>query len=64
MFVEMGSTLIDSVKQRDNWVFAGRTGIKIKSFFEQVSGPCLCHFICCICARKDFENMQKAEQNT
>ncbi|XP_032404760.1 protein FAM3C [Xiphophorus hellerii] len=35
MFVEMGSTLIDSVKQRDNWVFAGRTGIKIKSFFEQ-----------------------------
>uniref|UniRef100_A0A3B3UF70 Si:dkeyp-67f1.2 n=1 Tax=Poecilia latipinna TaxID=48699 RepID=A0A3B3UF70_9TELE len=36
MFVEMGSTLIGSVKRRDNWVFAGRTGIKIKSFFEQV----------------------------
>lgn len=35
MFAEMGSTLISSVKQRDNWVFAGRTGIKIKSFFEQ-----------------------------
>uniref|UniRef100_A0A3B3WND0 ILEI/PANDER domain-containing protein n=1 Tax=Poecilia mexicana TaxID=48701 RepID=A0A3B3WND0_9TELE len=35
MFVEMGSTLIGSVKRRDNWVFAGRTGIKIKSFFEQ-----------------------------
>uniref|UniRef100_A0A3B3WN94 ILEI/PANDER domain-containing protein n=1 Tax=Poecilia mexicana TaxID=48701 RepID=A0A3B3WN94_9TELE len=37
MFVEMGSTLIGSVKRRDNWVFAGRTGIKIKSFFEQVT---------------------------
>ncbi|XP_043977194.1 protein FAM3C isoform X2 [Gambusia affinis] len=35
MFVAMGSTLIDSVKQKDNWVFAGRMGIKIKSVFEQ-----------------------------
>ncbi|XP_047204495.1 protein FAM3C isoform X3 [Girardinichthys multiradiatus] len=35
MFVEMGSTLISSVKHRDNWAFAGRVGIKIKSFFEQ-----------------------------
>ncbi|KAM4582970.1 protein FAM3C-like [Fundulus diaphanus] len=35
IFVEMGSTLIGSVKHRDNWVFAGRAGIKIKSFFEQ-----------------------------
>ncbi|KAM4740155.1 protein FAM3C [Anableps anableps] len=35
MFVEMGSTLIGSVKHRDNWVFAGRMGIKIKRFFEQ-----------------------------
>ncbi|XP_015248109.1 PREDICTED: protein FAM3C-like [Cyprinodon variegatus] len=35
MFVDMGSTLIRSVKHRDNWVFAGRAGIKIKSIFEQ-----------------------------
>ncbi|XP_047439158.1 protein FAM3C [Mugil cephalus] len=35
IFVGMGSTLIQSVKRRDNWVFAGRAGTKIKSLFEQ-----------------------------
>ncbi|CAG5980416.1 unnamed protein product [Menidia menidia] len=35
IFVEMGSTLIRSVKPRDNWVFAGRAGTKIKSPFEK-----------------------------
>uniref|UniRef100_A0A3Q2GCU2 Si:dkeyp-67f1.2 n=1 Tax=Cyprinodon variegatus TaxID=28743 RepID=A0A3Q2GCU2_CYPVA len=39
MFVDMGSTLIRSVKHRDNWVFAGRAGIKIKSIFEQAKHP-------------------------
>ncbi|XP_028262508.1 protein FAM3C isoform X2 [Parambassis ranga] len=34
-FVRMGSTLIMSVKRRDNWVFAGTTGTKIKSLFEK-----------------------------
>lgn len=36
IFVGMGSTLIQSVKLRDNWVFAGRAGTQIKSLFEKV----------------------------
>ncbi|KAM6928444.1 protein FAM3C [Xenentodon cancila] len=35
IFVGMGSTLITSVKRRDNWVFAGRAGTKNKSPFEK-----------------------------
>ncbi|XP_061584507.1 protein FAM3C [Cololabis saira] len=35
IFVGMGSTLITSVKPRDNWVFAGRAGTKNKSPFEK-----------------------------
>ncbi|KAM4589067.1 protein FAM3C isoform 2-T2 [Odontesthes bonariensis] len=35
IFVDMGSTLISSLKPRDNWVFAGRAGTKIKSLFEK-----------------------------
>ncbi|XP_072239132.1 protein FAM3C [Leuresthes tenuis] len=37
IFVGMGSTLISSVKPRDNWVFAGRAGTKIKSLFEKLA---------------------------
>lgn len=39
VFVGMGSTLITSVKRRDNWVFAGGAGRDNKSFFEKVSEP-------------------------
>ncbi|KAK5934074.1 hypothetical protein CgunFtcFv8_014498 [Champsocephalus gunnari] len=35
VFVGMGSTLITSVKRRDNWVFAGGAGRDNKSFFEK-----------------------------
>ncbi|XP_010780757.1 protein FAM3C-like isoform X1 [Notothenia coriiceps] len=35
VFVGMGSTLITSVKRRDNWVFAGRAGRDNKSLFEK-----------------------------
>ncbi|KAK5872552.1 hypothetical protein PBY51_013238 [Eleginops maclovinus] len=35
VFVGMGSTLITSVKYRDNWVFAGRAGKDNKSLFEK-----------------------------
>ncbi|KAF3856241.1 hypothetical protein F7725_016964 [Dissostichus mawsoni] len=35
VFVGMGSTLITSVKHRDNWVFAGRAGSDNKSLFEK-----------------------------
>ncbi|XP_054586650.1 protein FAM3C isoform X2 [Nothobranchius furzeri] len=35
-FVAMGSTLIGSLNHRDNWVFAGRAGTKIKSFYEKL----------------------------
>ncbi|XP_068567806.1 protein FAM3C [Cebidichthys violaceus] len=35
VFVGMGSTLIKSVKRRDNWVFAGRAGTENKSPFEK-----------------------------
>ncbi|XP_043934750.1 protein FAM3D [Protopterus annectens] len=34
-FTEMGSSLIDTVKFRDNWIFAGAKGIQEKSPFEQ-----------------------------
>lgn len=33
----MGSTLIKSVKAKDNWVFAGRAGTDKKSLYEKVS---------------------------
>ncbi|CAL1609398.1 unnamed protein product [Knipowitschia caucasica] len=33
----MGSTLIKSLKSKDNWVFAGRTGAAEKSPFEKIS---------------------------
>ncbi|XP_077459827.1 protein FAM3C isoform X2 [Stigmatopora argus] len=35
IFVGMGSTLIQSVSYRDNWVFAGRGGIGMRSTFEK-----------------------------
>nr|KAJ4927324.1 hypothetical protein JOQ06_015057 [Pogonophryne albipinna] len=35
VFVGMGSTLITSVKHRDNWVFAGGAGRDNKSLFEK-----------------------------
>lgn len=35
LFVGMGSTLIKSVKERDNWVFVGRVGAKDKSLYEK-----------------------------
>ncbi|XP_037535720.1 protein FAM3C [Nematolebias whitei] len=35
IFVDMGSSLIHSVRHRDNWVFAGRSGTSIKSLFEK-----------------------------
>uniref|UniRef100_A0A8C9YEX0 FAM3 metabolism regulating signaling molecule D n=1 Tax=Sander lucioperca TaxID=283035 RepID=A0A8C9YEX0_SANLU len=35
VFVGMGSTLIKSVKHRDNWVFAGRAGTENRSVFEK-----------------------------
>ncbi|KAK5912573.1 hypothetical protein CesoFtcFv8_002432 [Champsocephalus esox] len=35
VFVGMGSTLITSVKRRDNWVFAGGAGRDNKSLFEK-----------------------------
>ncbi|XP_078103593.1 protein FAM3C [Sander vitreus] len=35
VFVGMGSTLIKSVKHRDNWVFAGRAGTENRSLFEK-----------------------------
>lgn len=34
-FVDMGSSLIESVKFRDNWIFVGAKGIQHKSPFEQ-----------------------------
>ncbi|KAM6980721.1 protein FAM3C-like, partial [Aplochiton taeniatus] len=37
IFVGMGSTMIQSVKHRDNWVFAGATGTKDKSPFEKMA---------------------------
>ncbi|XP_072309017.1 protein FAM3C [Eucyclogobius newberryi] len=33
----MGSTLIKTLKSKDNWVFAGRTGANRKSQFEKIS---------------------------
>lgn len=33
----MGSSFITSLKLKDNWVFVGRAGTKIKSVFEKVS---------------------------
>lgn len=35
VFVGMGSTLIKSVKQRDSWVFAGKSGTENKTLFEK-----------------------------
>nr|XP_061813487.1 protein FAM3C-like [Nerophis lumbriciformis] len=35
IFVGMGSTLIQSVSYRDNWVFAGRGGLGNRSAFEK-----------------------------
>ncbi|KAE8298486.1 Protein FAM3C Interleukin-like EMT inducer Precursor [Larimichthys crocea] len=35
IFVGMGSTLITSVKRRDSWVFAGRTGTGNRSIYEK-----------------------------
>ncbi|KAM9859357.1 protein FAM3C [Aulostomus maculatus] len=35
IFVGMGSTLIQSVKYRDNWVFVGRGGMGNRSSFEK-----------------------------
>lgn len=37
IFVEMGSTMIKSVKHRDNWVFAGAAGTKDKNPFEKMA---------------------------
>ncbi|KAM9409575.1 protein FAM3C-like [Pholidichthys leucotaenia] len=37
VFVGMRSTLIQYVKRRDSWVFAGRTGTKIKSLSEKIA---------------------------
>uniref|UniRef100_A0A4W3GX51 FAM3 metabolism regulating signaling molecule D n=1 Tax=Callorhinchus milii TaxID=7868 RepID=A0A4W3GX51_CALMI len=36
IFSELGSSLIHSVKFRDNWVFVGAKGIKEKSPYEQI----------------------------
>lgn len=41
----MGSTLIKSVKAKDNWVFAGRAGTDKKSLYEKVSEPFHCSVI-------------------
>ncbi|KAF6726108.1 Protein FAM3C [Oryzias melastigma] len=35
IFVGMGSSFITSLKLKDNWVFVGRAGTKIKSVFEK-----------------------------
>ncbi|XP_044204675.1 protein FAM3C [Thunnus albacares] len=35
IFVGMGSTLIKSVKRRDNWVFVGKAGMRNNSSFEK-----------------------------
>ncbi|XP_068451170.1 protein FAM3C [Clinocottus analis] len=35
VFIGMGSTLIKSVKQRDSWVFVGKSGTEHKSLFEK-----------------------------
>ncbi|XP_068172260.1 protein FAM3C isoform X2 [Antennarius striatus] len=35
VFVGMGSTLIEAVKSRDGWVFAGRAGAQNKSLYEK-----------------------------
>lgn len=40
IFAGMGSTLIKSVKYRDNWVFVGRAGAGNKGSFEKVSDSC------------------------
>lgn len=37
LFTGMGSTLVKSVKARDNWVFAGRAGGSDRSLYEKVS---------------------------
>lgn len=39
VFIGMGSTLINSLKERDSWVFAGRAGAANISLFEKVSDP-------------------------
>lgn len=39
LFAGMGSTLVKSVKARDNWVFAGRAGGADGSLYEKVSDP-------------------------
>lgn len=38
----MGSALIESVKARDSWVFAGRAGMQRRSQFEKVSERKIC----------------------
>lgn len=35
IFVMMGSTLIESLKSKDSWAFAGRAGMRNKSLFEK-----------------------------
>ncbi|XP_076012968.1 protein FAM3C [Genypterus blacodes] len=35
VFVGLGSTMITSVKRKDNWVFVGRAGTGLKSHFEK-----------------------------
>lgn len=38
MIADMGSTAVNGLGFRDNWVFVGGKGIKTKSPFEQVRG--------------------------
>jgi hypothetical protein len=33
---ELGSSVVNSLKFRDNWIFVGGKGIKTKTPFEQV----------------------------
>lgn len=40
-FVELGSSHVNKLGFRDNWVFLGAKGLKNKSPFEEVHGPAL-----------------------
>lgn len=40
-FAELGSSHVNNVGFRDNWVFLGAKGLKNKSPFEEVCGPLL-----------------------
>lgn len=63
----MGSTLIKSVKAKDNWVFAGRAGTDKKSLYEKVSEPFHCSVIfpsgCVTKQRSSVLNGAEEKQN-